>query len=409
MLEPSDSQEAYDFFLAAVEMSERWHVPILFRVTTRVCHAKTVVLARAQGLAVPTPSYTRDVATRVMIPANARPAHRRLREKLKQMALANETSPLNRRVEGPTRALGIITSGVSFAHVGEAAPEAGVLKLATTYPLPFNVIREFAESYDRCVVIEEGDPFLYESIRAQGIEVEGKPEMYRFGELNVPRVKRILEGDVSPEPAPVPGKPPQLCMGCPHRIAFSCLSRLGCIVAGDIGCYTLGVLPPFESIDTCVCMGASIGVGLGLRHVLPKEQAKKVVSVIGDSTFVHSGLTGLAEMIYNTPDTGHLLVILDNGTTAMTGMQEHPGTGRKLDHSGTMKLDFEAIGKALGLTRISTVDPAEAPEEFERLVTEALDSGELSLIIARKPCKLAENKIAAYEVATKKCEANATS
>jgi indolepyruvate ferredoxin oxidoreductase alpha subunit len=258
------------------------------------------------------------------------------------------------------------------------------------------------------VVIEEGDPYLWESIRAQGIEVEGKPEMYRFGELSVTRVKRILAGDVSPETPPVPGKPPQLCVGCPHRVAFSCLARLGCIVAGDIGCYTLGVLPPFEGMDTCVCMGASIGVGLGMRHVLPREQARKVVSVIGDSTFVHSGLTGLAEMIYNKPDTGHLLLILDNGTTAMTGMQEHPGTGRKLDHSATMRLDFEAIARALGIERVTTVDPTADPEAFERLLKDTLDSEELAVIIARKPCKLAEKKIAAYEQqAAHGCEAHA--
>jgi len=184
-----------------------------------------------------------------------------------------------------------------------------------------------------------------------------------------------------------------------------------CIVAGDIGCYTLGVLPPFEGMDTCVCMGASIGVGLGLRHALPPEQARRVVSVIGDSTFVHSGLTGIVEMIYNKPETGHVLIILDNGTTAMTGMQEHPGTGRKLDHSPGGKLDFEAVGRALGLEHIHTLDPAEDPEGFERVVRECLDSGEVSLIIARRPCKLAEKRIASYEQAAaqpQECETHAS-
>ena len=169
--------------------------------------------------------------------------------------------------------------------------------------------------------------------------------MYRFGELNVARVRRILAGDTSPEPAPVAGKPPQLCPGCSHRNVFEALHNLDCIVAGDIGCYTLGVLPPFEAMDSCVCMGASIGVGLGLRHVLPPEQARRVVSVIGDSTFVHSGITGLVEMVYNPPPTGHVVLILDNSTTAMTGHQEHPGTGRTLEHEPTGKVSFEDLGR----------------------------------------------------------------
>jgi indolepyruvate ferredoxin oxidoreductase alpha subunit len=411
MLEPSDSQEAYDFLFTALEISERWSIPVLFRMTTRVCHSKTVVYSRAQGLQAPKPHYERDLPNRVMIPAYARPAHKRLREKLRQMAEWNETSTLNRLSGGDDRSVGIIASGIVFAHVREACPDAPVLKIGMTHPLPYNAIRAFAESVDRCIVIEEGDPYLEESIRAQGIAVEGKQEMYRYGELSVPRVKRILNNDISPEPAPVPGKPPQLCMGCPHRVAFSILSRLNCIVSGDIGCYTLGVLPPFEGIDTCVCMGASIGVGLGLRHALPTEEARRVVSVIGDSTFVHSGLTGIVEMVYNKPDTGHVLIILDNGTTAMTGMQEHAGTGRKLDHSPAGKIDFEGMCRALGMERVHTIDPSEDPEAFERLIKDCLASGELELIIARKPCKLAEKRIASYEQAAAQaqgCEANAS-
>ena len=175
------------------------------------------------------------------------------------------------------------------------------------------------------MVIEEGDPYLVEQIRAAGIAVERKPEMYRFGELNVDRVRRILAGDTSPEPVPPPGKPPAALPGCPHRIAFEMLKKLDCIVAGDIGCYTLGALPPFEAMDTHAVHGREHRHGLGLRHVLPEDQARRVVSVIGDSTFVHSGITGLVEMVYNPPPTGHVVLILDNGTTAMTGLQEHPG------------------------------------------------------------------------------------
>src|SRR5208337_2872427 len=189
-----------------------------------------------------------------------------------------------------------------------------------------------------------------------------------LGELNVSRVRRILAGDVSPEPEPLPGKPPTLCPGCGHRTVFSSLRNLNCIVSGDIGCYTLAVLPPFEAVDSCVCMGASIGVGLGLRHALPPEQAKRVVSVIGDSTFVHSGITGLVEMIYNPPATGHVLLILDNGTTAMTGLQENPGTGRKLDHSRTGRVVFEELARTLGVRNVHVIDPLAQPQVFENLL-----------------------------------------
>ena len=296
MLEPSDSQEAYDFMLRAIEISERWHVPVLFRMTTRVCHSKSVV---QRGAPVPPPQpahFAHDIRSRVMIPAYARPAHRRLREKLKQIAEWNESSGLNSITQGSAD-LGIITSGICFQHVREAVPAAKVLKLGMTYPLPTALMRQFASSVQRCLVIEEGDPYLVESARMEGITVEDKSEMYRFGELNVPRVRRIVERDLSPESKPIPGKPPELCPGCPHRSVFIALRNLDCYVAGDIGCYSLGVLPPFEAMDSLVCMGAAIGVGLGMRHVLPPGEARRVVSVLGDSTFVHSGITGLVEMV----------------------------------------------------------------------------------------------------------------
>jgi indolepyruvate ferredoxin oxidoreductase alpha subunit len=221
--------------------------------------------------------------------------------------------------------------------------------------------------------------------------------MYRFGELNVPRVKRILAGDTSTEPAPVPGKPPQLCPGCSHRYVFEALHDLDCIVAGDIGCYTLGVLPPFEAMDSCVCMGASIGVGLGLRHVLPPEQARRVVSVIGDSTFVHGGITGLVEMVYNPPPTGHVLLILDNSTTAMTGHQEHPGTGRTLEHEPTSKLSFEDLARSLGIENVQIIDPSTDPAGLTRLLQNSLANGRLNVIIARRPCLLIAGKIKEYD------------
>ncbi|MGB7592765.1 MAG: thiamine pyrophosphate-dependent enzyme, partial [Terriglobia bacterium] len=320
MLEPSDSQEAYEFTLRAIEIAERWRKPVMLRMTTRVCHAKTV-LRRGRARSIPSPrpaDFGRDIPARVMIPAYARPAHKRLRAALAQIAEWNETADVNRIVDG-SPAMGIITSGISYQHVREAAPEASVLKLGMTYPLPFGLIRRFASTVERTLVIEEGDPYLVEALRAADIPVDGKTEMFRLGELNVSRVRRILAGDVSPEPEPLSGNPPTLCPGCGHRSVFSSLRNLNCIVSGDIGCYALGVLPPFEAVDSVVCMGASIGVGLGLRHALPAGQAKRVVSVIGDSTFIHSGITGILEMAYNPPSTGHVVLVLDNGTTAMTG------------------------------------------------------------------------------------------
>jgi indolepyruvate ferredoxin oxidoreductase alpha subunit len=270
-----------------------------------------------------------------------------------------------------------------------------VLKLGLSYPFPVATMRRFVASVERCLVVEEGDPFLYEAARTAGLAVAGKPDMFRFGELNVERVRRIVAGDTSPEPAPPAGKPPELCPGCPHRHVFEALHALGCIVAGDIGCYTLGVLPPFSAMDTCVCMGAAIGVGLGLRHTLPPEQARRVVSVIGDSTFVHSGITGLVEMIYNPPPTGHVLIILDNGTTAMTGLQEHPGTGRRLNHEPTGKLGFEALAHALGIKNVRVFDPIVESDAISGFVKEALAKDELSLLIGRRPCLLAAGAIKA--------------
>ena len=399
MLEPADSQEAYDFLLAAVEISEKWQLPVLLRVTTRVCHSYSVVRPNGPQTPVRAANFERDIQARVMIPAHARLAHRRLRQKLGELHTWNESCLLNTVTPG-TKTLGIITSGVSFQHVREAAPEASVLKLGFTHPLPWKKINEFAWSVQRCVVVEEGDPYLAEAIRAAGIAVESKAETYRFGELNVARVRRLLANNVSPEPARPPGKPPQLCDGCQYRIVFEVLRKKDCIVAGDIGCYTLGVLKPFEAMDSCVCMGASLGVGLGLRHVLPPEQARRVVSVIGDSTFVHSGINGLVEMVYNPPPSGHVLIILDNSTTAMTGHQEHPGTGRKLNHEPTQKLVLEDLARALGVRRVEVVEPRAGSGEFERVLTECLGCGELSVIIARRPCLLIAKQLKQYATQT---------
>lgn len=397
MLEPADSQQAYDFTGAAFAISEQFSQPVLLRMTTRVCHSKSIVLQKPLTQAA-APHFVRDIPGRVMIPAHARPAHRRLRDKLARAAAFAETCAQT-LVERKGPQLGIITSGICAMHARDAAPQASILQLGFSYPLPMQTIRDFAASVERCVVVEEGDPILLTELLAAGIKVEGKAEAFRFGELNVDRIRRILAHDESPE-APAPrGKPPMLCEGCSHRPVFETLRDLNCIVSGDIGCYTLGVLPPFSAMDTCVCMGASIGVGLGLRHVLPDEEARRVVSVIGDSTFMHSGLTGLAEMIYNPPATGHVLVILDNGTTAMTGQQEHPGTGRTLLHDPTGKIHFEDVCRAMGLKNVSTLDPLAGDGSLKTALEAALASNELSVIVARRPCILAAPKIRMYEKA----------
>jgi indolepyruvate ferredoxin oxidoreductase, alpha subunit len=391
MLEPSDSQEAYDMVFDALALSEAWTTPVLLRLTTRVCHSKSIVRTRDTVETPPVPCYEANIPERVMIPAYARPAHRRLRERLARVAEWAEHSPLT-RIEPGSGDLGIIVSGVSYHHVREAAPTAGVLKLGITHPLPIDAMRAFAAAHRRCVVIEEGDPVLVENCLAAGITVEGKPESFRFGELNVRRIERILAREVEPVEASVPGRPPRLCPGCPHSRVFELLRDMRCIVAGDIGCYTLGVLPPYSSIDTCVCMGASIGVGLGMRHALPEAEARRVVSVIGDSTFMHSGLTGLLDMVYNPPPSGHVVIILDNETTAMTGLQEHPGTGRALDHSPAHRVFPEEVARAMGVTRVTVVDMNREPKRIEPVIRDDLASGELCLIVARRPCILSAKR-----------------
>jgi indolepyruvate ferredoxin oxidoreductase alpha subunit len=418
MFEPADSQDAYDLLKVAFETSQRWQIPVIFRLTTRVCHSKSPVKPRfaigakltAADTGAPTPDFVRNIQQRVMVPGHAKPAGRRLRAKMIEIENWNNTTG-PQLVERHSAELGIVVAGISYHHTREAAPEASILKLGMTYPLPMQAIRDFAASVKRCVVIEENDPWLAAACRAAGLKVEAKDDtIFRFGELSVDRVKRILARDSSPEPIPVRGKPPQLCVGCPHRSSFEVLKELDCIVSGDIGCYTLAALPPLAAMDMMIDMGAAVGMGLGLRHVLPREQAKRVVSVIGDSTFLHGGLPGLVEMAYNTPSTGHVLVILDNGTTAMTGQQEHPGTGRHLDGSATYQVSFENLARAAGIRNVSTVNPVRERAKFKDMLAEALRKDELTVIIARSPCILAAGRIAAWEkekaAATKAAEQN---
>jgi indolepyruvate ferredoxin oxidoreductase alpha subunit len=394
MLSPADAQESYDLLLAAVELSERWKLPVLFRMTSRVCHSKSLV-RRGAAATPPAPFFERDIPGRVMVPAFARPAHRRLRAKLDELARFAETTDLNVVTLGDPE-LGIVTDGVSYLHAAEAAPAASFFKVGLVHPLPLERIRAFARGVRRCVVIEEGDPVIADALRAAGVEVESKPAAFRFGELDVARVRRILARDASPEPPAPKGKPPELCPACPYHPVYATLRKLDCIVAGDIGCYTLGVMEPYRAMDTCVAMGASLGVGLGLRHVLPPEQARRVVSIIGDSTFIHSGLSGLMEMVYNPPPLGHVVIVLDNGITAMTGQQEHPGTGRSLGHGPAGHVSIEGLVRAMGV-EATVIDAFADPGGFEALLSDRLAAGRLSVIVSRRPCVLAAADIRRWD------------
>ena len=396
MLEPADSQEAYDFMIRAVEISEKFQIPVLLRMTTRVCHSKCIV-DRWKAVEEPkTFNVDLVVKERVMVPAFAKPAHVRLEDKMKKIAASAEANVLAQKETGSAD-LGIICSGISYQHVKEAFPEASVLKLGLTWPLLIEPVKEFVSGVKRCVVVEEGDKFLAEAIRAEGVNVEAKADAFMFGELSVSRVRKLVAGDETPEPAAAPGRPPQLCPGCPHRKSFEGLRDLNCIVSGDIGCYTLGTLPPFNAMHTTVCMGASIGVALGMRRALKEEDARRVVSVIGDSTFMHSGLTGVAEMVYNRPATGHLLVILDNSTTAMTGLQEHSATGRSLNMEPAKQIDIEAVCRAMGVDHVDVIDSTVEHEKYMALVKERLASNDVSVIIAKRPCILQIKKLAKFQ------------
>lgn len=396
VIEPADSQESYDFVRLAFDVSQRWSIPVILRLTTRVSHTTSVVRPSGKIAQLPAPHFLRDIPARVMVPGHARQRHVLLRKKLNEIQEWSETEVPHKIISGSSE-IGIVSAGVAFFHAREAAPEASFLKLGMTYPLPYKKIISFFENKSKRIVVEENDPYLVEQIRAIGCDVRPNPEQFRMGELNVERVKRLIENDTSPE-SPLPkAKPPQLCKGCPHGYVFEILKRHDCIVAGDIGCYTLAALPPLSAMDSQICMGASIGVGLGLRHALPENEAKRVVSVIGDSTFIHSGLTGLAEMVYNLPPTGHVLIVLDNLTTAMTGRQEHPATGRSMDHQPAGQVIIENVAIAMGVKYVSVFNPIIQTAELEAELLAGLSRKEATVIVARFPCLLAAAQIKAYE------------
>jgi indolepyruvate ferredoxin oxidoreductase, alpha subunit len=303
-----------------------------------------------------------------------------------------ETFPEN-RVEAGDNRVGIITSGISYEYAKEIMPEASYLKLGMVYPLPAEMIRSFASRVEKLFVVEELDPFIEDQVRAMGIEVSGKDLFPLCGELTPGLVAKGLKG--LPLPAPeetykgLPGRPPIMCPGCPHRAIFSILSKQKLFVTGDIGCYTLGFLPPLSAIDTCVCMGASIGHAMGLDKALGEEALGKVVAVIGDSTFLHSGITGLLNVVYNKGKV--TVIILDNRTTAMTGRQDHPGTGFTLQGEETFQVDLAKLARSLGVKHVKVVNPYDLAAT-ERVIKREVQRPEPSVIISRAPCVLSRRE-----------------
>ena len=384
VIEPASSQEAYDFTKLAFEISRRWNTIVILRTTTRVAHSTTIVEYEDSVAELPVADYQKDIPAHVMVPAHAKPAHRVLRNKLADIEKwNNQQGPNSVEIRGDE--LGIIASGVAYQYAREAAPDASIFKVGLS-PLPLEKLVEFSKKFKRCIVVEEGDPYMTTQLLAAGANIESRDQEWRFGELNVDRVKAQIVGDTSFKMPQIKQKPPMLCTGCPHIFSFKPLVDLGCIVAGDIGCYTLAAMKPLSGMDMQICMGASIGMGLGLRKVLPEEKARKVVSVIGDSTFMHSGLTGLANAVYNPPATGHVVIVVDNAITAMTGHQENPATGRKLDHSETTRVVIEDVARAMGVKNVAVFNPIKQQAEFKEYLEQKLSENEVSLIVLRQPC-----------------------
>ena len=386
MLEPSDSAEAKAYTKLAFSLSERFDVPVFLRTTTRVSHATSaVVLGDVEPPAVPL-GFVEEPAKWVMLPVNARRRHVLVEERMRALREFAETFEGN-RIEWGDRSLGIITGGVAYQYVREAFPEASVLKLGLAHPLPERLVRAFAAGVTRLIVVEELDPIIETHVKALGIPVEGKDRIPLLGELNPRIVRQAISGEAAPlrEPAIVPNRPPNLCAGCPHRSLFFALNKCKVTVTGDIGCYTLSALPPLKSMDTCVCMGASIGTAFGMEKALGEAARGKVVAVIGDSTFVHSGITGLINVVYNRGFS--TVIILDNGTTAMTGAQDHPGTGKTLQAESTHRLDLAALCRAIGIEHVYTVNPHDQ-ETTEAVLRREINRDAPSVVIAQASCVL---------------------
>ena len=385
LLEPSDSQEAKDFVTAGLAISEQFDTPVMLRTTTRISHSKSLVELKDRQ-EVPVKPYQKNVAKYFVVPANQRPKRPLIEDRLLRLSKFADTF-FGNRVEGSGKEFAVITNGTGYLYAKEALGDrATYLKLGMTSPLPAELIRSFAAKYEKVYVIEEGEPFLEEQIKALGIAVIGKEIFPRIGELSTAIVREKLLGVKLPllsvDCTEVPGRPPVLCAGCPHRGVFSLVAKMADIVTSDIGCYSLGYMPPLNAGDTCIDMGASIPNALGFSKILPD---KKIVATIGDSTFLHSGITGLIDVAYNRgPVT---VVILDNSITGMTGHQQNPATGFDLHGKPAPQVRIEDLVRACGINKIWIVDAYDM-KACETALREAIESREPAVVIARRPCVL---------------------
>lgn len=385
MLEPADSKEALEFTKLAFEISEKFDTPVLIKMCTRVAHSQSIVeTSECQYFEK---NYEKDIAKYVMMPGNAKKKHPIVEERTRKLAEFAETSTLNRIETGDTK-VGIITASTSYQYVKEVFGDTvSVLKLGMTNPLPENLIRDFAAKVDRLVVVEELDPIIEEAVKAMGMKVEGGNILPRIGEFSQNILRKAFDIDVKAGEKlsdTIPPRPPVMCAGCPHRGMFYTLKKNNCTVLGDIGCYTLGAVPPLAAMDMTLCMGASIGALHGFTKVR-KDAAKNTVAVIGDSTFVHSGMTGLANVAYN--QSNGTVIILDNSITGMTGHQQNPATGKNIKGEPAGRIDLEALCRAMGFNRVRVADPYNL-KETETILKEELAANEASVIISRRPCAL---------------------
>jgi len=400
MLEPSSSQEAYDFTLKAFELSEKFDTPIILRSTTRVSHGKSFVVTRGKTENDCVTVLPDNRQKYVMVPAFAKKRHVIVEERQIALAKMLEEDSYFTKIEMNDTKIGIITNSAAYNYVKEAAPTASILKLGITNPLPVEKCKDFAAKFEKLYVVEELDPIIERDLKAAGISnIIGKESFPILGEFNPDIVARGLGVPFDEMPIDeLPQRPPALCAGCPHRSVFTILKKLGLTVSGDIGCYTLGVMPPLGTIDACICMGASIGMAHGM--IKAGAQSDKIVAVIGDSTFIHSGITGIVDMVYNkVPST---VIILDNGITAMTGRQENPASGRDIAHASAPAIDIFALIKAIGVVDVKEID-AYNLAAIEEGLRDSLNFDGPSVIIAKRPCMLIPHEDGKKRKVTDKC------
>jgi len=396
VIEPSSPAEAYIFIKEAFEISETFDTPVLFRMTTRVAHTKeTVEIGNRTNVALK--PFAVDIPKYVMVPKNAYQKHVLIEKRRHLLAAYSESSKLNKIDKGDPK-LGFITSGVTYQYIKETHPDASVLKLGFTYPFCDKKITRFAQSVKELVVVEELDPIIEDHMKTLGLPFKAKHETFRIGELLPEHISIICKGGKKLETVSTARKP-VLCPGCPHRFVFSVLKKNKAIVTGDIGCYTLAATAPMSALHTCVCMGASVTFHEGFRRVLPEG---KFVGVLGDSTFVHSGITGLINAVYN--NVKGLIIILDNSTTAMTGGQNNPANGLTIRNEKTKQLSLEALCAATGVDNVDVIDPKNI-KELDALIKKRLSENAFSVVIARRPCKLIDRNRAAMPVyESEKCK-----